>query len=442
MKRLRLFFMSLIALSIILSGVTAFAAEPVKKAAVIHLDQTIESGLQSYVERALKDAEASGADAAILVINTFGGTVDAAEGIGLAIRNSPLRTIAFVEGKAISAGSYIALNADEIYMQPGSSIGAAAVVTVGGERVTDSKIIAAWVGMMRGAAEINGRNEKIAEGMVDDSKVVELPEIGRTFGRGELISLSAEQAIDVGYAEGIVESVDELLKQIGAEDSEWIDQTPAEKLARFLTNPAVTTILFIIGIAGILIELLLPGYGVPGIIGIAAFGLYFFGNYVAGFAGIEHLVLFLAGVVLLLLELFVPSFGILGFLGIAALLGGVVLAAYDTGDTWTSLAVALFVSAIIVAIVVKIFGYRGVWNKFILKDSMKTEEGYVSHDERKDLIGQIGRAITPLRPSGTVQIHDQRVDVVTNGEFIAAGTMVQVVEIEGIRIVVKEAPAQ
>lgn len=449
MKRNRWLLLCFIAVSVLLTSTAAFAAAPqdenaspsAGKTAVIRIDRTIESGLQRYLERALAEAEAIGAETAVLVINTFGGRVDAADGIGKAIASSSLRTIAYVEGNAISAGSYIALSADEIYMNRIATIGAAAVVYSTGEPVTDPKTIAAWSGMMKAAAEMNGRNPEIAVGMVDASKVVEMPEIGATSKAGELISLTAQEAVSVGYAEGIADSLGELLAAIGAEGAEPIEPTPAEQLARFLTNPAVQTILLILGIAGVLIELLVPGMGVPGIVGIAGFSLYFLGNFVAGFAGMEHIALFVAGVVLLVLELFIPSFGILGGLGVLALLSGVVLAAYDTGDAWKSLGIAALVAAVIIALVVKYFKHRGVWNKFIHSEAMTTEEGYVSHDERRELIGRVGRALTPLRPSGTVLLGDERIDVVTEGEFLPAGTKVRVTQIEGMRVVVRKVPA-
>ncbi|HZG77101.1 MAG TPA: nodulation protein NfeD, partial [Paenibacillus sp.] len=176
--------------------------------AVIRVDRTIETGLQRFLERALDEAEASGAETVVLAIDTLGGRVDAASEIGEAVRSSPLRTIAYVEGKAISAGSYIALNADEIYMQDGATIGSAAVVDGSGTRVTDSKIVSFWVGQMVAAAERNGRNPDIARGMVDDTAKVELPGLGRTTEPGELIALSAKEAVAVGYAEGIEPSLD------------------------------------------------------------------------------------------------------------------------------------------------------------------------------------------------------------------------------------------
>ncbi|WP_309123043.1 NfeD family protein [Paenibacillus sp.] len=429
--------------SIALASIGASASEAPSGAAagdvaVIRVDRTIETGLQRFLERALGEAEASGAETAVLVINTFGGRVDAATEIGEAIRSTPLRTIAYVEGKAISAGSYIALNADEIYMEETSTIGAAAVVDGSGNRVRDSKIVSVWVKQMVAAAERNGRNPAIAEGMVDDSAKVDMPEIGQVSEPGELITLTAQEAVAVGYAEGLATSFDEFLSTIGSTSQQTIEPTLAEQAARFLTHPATTTVLFILGIAGLVIELLVPGFGVPGIVGIVAFGLYFLGNYVAGFAGVEHLAMFVVGVLLLALELFIPSFGILGVMGIAALIAGVVLAAYDTGDALTSLGIATLFAAVIVAVFVRYFKHRGIWNKFILRDALKTEEGYVSHATRSDLTGKVGKAVTPLRPSGTAVFDDERVDVVTDGAFVAAGASVVVVLVDGGRIVVRE----
>lgn len=419
----------------------AHNAEPATATAVVRLDEMIGPALQSYLKRALNEAVESGAESAVIVVNTFGGTLDAAVGIGETIQNSPLRTVAYVEGKAISAGTYIALSADEIYMQKGAAIGSAAIVDAAGERVRDSKTVSAWVEMMRGAAERNGRNPDIAEGMVDDTVRVEMPEIGRTSEPGDLIALTAADALAVGYAEGVVESLQELLEVLGAEDAQMYEPKLAEQAARFLTHPAVQTVLLVVGIAGILIELIAPGTHVPGIIGAAAFGFYFIGNYVAGFAGVEHMVMFVVGLLLMFLELFTPTFGILGVLGIISLIAGVVLAAQDKGDAARSLGIAFLLAIVVVAIAARYFKHRGIWNKFILKEALHTEEGYVSHHSRTELVGKRGKAVTPLRPSGTALIDDRRVDVVTEGEYIPKDTEVVVVQVDGGRVVVRQTEA-
>jgi membrane-bound serine protease (ClpP class) len=414
------------------------AGEPVY---VVPIHRTIETGLLQFLKRAFKEAEYANARHIILDMNTPGGRIDAAEDIGELVRASKVPTIAFIHGKASSAGSYIALNAGRIAMEPGSTIGAAAVVDLSGKEIENPKIISHWTGLMKAAAENRKRNPDIAAGMVDKNIVVELPALGRTKGRGEILTLTADEALKVGYAEAITPSLNDVIAFIGAQDARIVHFTPspAEKMARFLTDPVVMTLLLIIGVAGLAIELFIPGFGVPGVLGLLGFGLYFFGQYAAGFAGVEDIALFILGAALLAVEIFVPGFGLFGIAGIVCLACGIVLAAYDTQQAFISLGIALLVAVVIVAVAAKYFGRRGLWNRFILRDEQKTEDGYVSVPSRSALIGRTGRALTPLRPSGTAQFGDERVDVVTQGEYISPGTAVTVIQAEGARIVVRKA---
>lgn len=408
---------------------------------VIPIEQTIETGLERFLSRAFDEAERHQASRIILRINTLGGSVDAALGIGERIRTSDVPTIAYIEGKALSAGSYIALNADQIVMGVGSTIGAAAVVDLAGNRIEDSKIVSSWVSAMTAAAKLNGRNPEYAAGMVDDQRTVHVAEIDRTFGPGELISFDHDDAVKAGYAEAVARNLDEVVRWTGIERPEVVEVEPtaAEKLARFLTNPYVMTLLLLVGLGGIVFELFAPGFGVPGIVGLISIGLYFFGNYVAGFAGVEHIILFVAGVGLLIAELFVPSFGILGIAGFVSLGAGIVLAAYDYRDAMAALGIALLGCVLVLIVVFVWFRRRGVWNRFVLRDEFKTEAGYVSAPVRRQLVGKRGEALTPLRPSGTALIEGERVDVVTSGEFIPAGEAIEVIQVEGVRVVVRKA---
>lgn len=408
---------------------------------VIPVKQTVESGLQSFLERAYKEAEEAKAEHVILVINTLGGKVVNAESIGHFIRESKIPTTAFVEGKAVSAGTYIALNADNIVMQPGSTIGAAAVVDGSGRLLEDPKTISFWTSEMSESAGLQGRDKNIAAAMVDINVSLDLKDkIGRDKQKGEILSLTASEAEKVGYSEHTAASVDEVVKWLGLEDRTQIEVTPslAEQTARWLVNPVVMTVLLILGIAGVIIEMLIPGFGVPGIVGILSFGLYFFGHYVAGFAGMESVVLFVIGIALLIIEIFVPSFGILGILGSAALVAGVVTAASDPMTAFISIVIALVAAIILISIYVRMNRTKGIWNKFILRDKLTTEQGYLSADVKDSLLGLEGTTITPLRPAGTVQIGDNRVDVVTSGEFVDANRKVKVVKAEGTWVVVKE----
>ncbi len=446
--RLKVWLMGLLAvLMLIPAGITAAggakaAGETQNGAKLVYYipaERTIESGLQRFLQRAYKDAEEHQASYIILDVNTLGGRVDAALEIGELIKNSKVPTAAFVRGKAFSAGSYIALNAKHIYMEPGSTIGAAAVVDGTGEELdTNAKTVAAWSSAMRSAAEQNGRNPAIAEGMVNKNRTLAVPELNKEFRQGELISLTSEEALKVGYAEGISGSREEVLKALGLEGAqvEVFNPSTSENLARFLLHPVVTTVLFILGLAGIAIELFVPGFGIPGFIGAASFVLYFFGQYVAGFAGVEDVVLFIIGIILLVIEIFVPGFGIWAIIGIICLMSGVIMAAYDSSDAALSLGIGFILAMVLAGFVIYAFRKRGIWNKFILKDELKTELGYVSQPVKEYLLGQTGKALTPLRPAGTAVFDGERVDVVTAGEFIQQGQPVTVVLVEGGRIVV------
>ncbi|MCJ8011423.1 ATP-dependent Clp protease proteolytic subunit [Paenibacillus sp. KQZ6P-2] len=406
---------------------------------VIPVDQKIETGLEKFMERGFKEAEKMNAGLIVLEINTPGGLVNTAQDIGKMIRESNITTVAYIRGNAASAGSYIALNADKIAMSPGSMIGAAAMVDSTGKRVDDPKLVAAWKSEMTAAAESSGRNGEIAAGMADINAVVDMPEIGEKKEKGEIIALSSEQALKVGYADTIASTPEEVVSWMGYSPGDMflVQHTGAEKLASFLTNPVVMTILLFLGIAGIVIELIVPGFGVPGIVGVAAFVLYFFGNYVAGFAGKETWLLFIVGLILMILEMFIPSFGILGVLGAISLVAGVVRAAYDTSHAMLSLGIAFAAAAVVVIVVAIIFKERGIWNRFILSESLTKEQGYVPTASKEVLLGREGVSVTPLRPAGTAVIGQERIDVVTDGEFIARDTAIVVVRVEGARVVVK-----
>lgn len=407
---------------------------------VIPVKMTVERGLASFLDRALTEAEEAGAALAVLEIDTPGGSLESAERIGERIRSAKVPTMAFVKGKAASAGAYIALNTDRLYMSPGSTIGAAMVVNAAGEAVESPKIVSFWSKQMSAAAEMNGRDGQIAVGMVDPNAVVEIKGLNRTKPKGEIISLSADEALKAGYAEGQAETAEQAIAAEGLAGLTIIHEKPslAERISQTLTSPAIMTLLLIVGIAGVLIELIVPGFGVPGILGLLSFGLYFFGQQVAGFAGRESIVLFVAGVVFIVMEMFVPSFGILGLLGGAGIVSGVVTAAYDTGNAFESLGYALLIALALVVFVAYVFRRRGIWNRFILQDRLTAEQGFVpSGDDRELLVGSGGVTLSPLRPSGVAEIEGRRVDVISSGQFLNVGQQIEVVSVDGTRILVK-----
>lgn len=406
-----------------------------EKVLIVPIEETVEKGLYAFLSRAVQTAEEENASAIIFEINTPGGAVDAAGQIGRLLTSTNVKTISFVNKQALSAGAYIALNTDEIYMVPGSTMGSAAIIDQQGN-TAGKKAESYWFAAMQSAASQTDRDPVYALAMADES--VDLPDFGAP--KGKLLTLTAEQAKEVGYSEGTVDSRAELLKVLGFEgaDIQTIDESFAEKVARFITHPVVIPILLSIGSLGLVLELYSPGFGIPGLMGLSALLLFFYGHMVAGLAGYETLILFVIGIGLIIAEFFLPG-GIAGIAGIAAVLGSLFLAADNAAHMGMSILIAMGVSILASILMIKVFGKKmKFFKKIILTDSTNTEKGYISNKSRLELIGLGGYALTALRPSGTVVIGDERIDVVSEGGFILKGAKIKVVKAEGSRIVVRE----
>lgn len=408
-------------------------AQSFQKAYWIPVDKGIEQGLESFLRRAFTEAEQNQADLVILHINTPGGEVEAAQAIGQMIRQLPMHTIAYIDNQAFSAGTYIALNANEIAMTPGSSMGAATPIDLAGN-AADIKFISGWAQQMEGAAKLNNRNPAVARAMVEMDR--DFPGLKP---KGTVLSLDALRAQELGYADRVVANKDELLGQLGvkAESLTTIEPTVGERVARWVTSPVVMSLLLIVGLGGIVVELFAPGFGVAGTISLVSFGLYFFGHYVAGFANWLHIALFLVGILLMILEIFLPG-GIVGAIGFVSIVTGLVMAAYDTQQGLASLGIAALITAIVAFLLVKRYGFKGFVGKFILGDVQRKEEGYVAPKDQRELLGKEGQALTPLRPAGVVKVDGKRIDAVSAGGFITAGTPIVVVQVEGTRVAVSE----
>ena len=411
------------------------SAENPEKVYVIPIQKEVERGLHAFLERAIEDAENNDADLIIFDIDTPGGLVDAAGDIGQLLDGIDTKTIAFVNNHALSAGAFISLHADEIYMVPNGQMGAAAVIDQAGN-AADKKAQSYWLSAMKSAAESNGRDPQYALAMADESVVIK--ELG--IEKGELLTLGSKEAKKIGYSEGTVKNLDELYDTLGVEKSSVriVEETFAEKLARFITNPVVVPILLSLASIGLIVELYSPGFGIAGSIGLISLVLFFYGHLVAGLAGYETILLFVIGIILIVAEFFLPG-GIAGGLGIGAILASIMLAGGDVVQMGVSLLIALLIAVATVIIFVKVFGKKmKFFNKIILKDSTSTESGYVSNANRLDLIGREGVTKTPLRPAGTVIVDDERIDAVSEGGFIKANEKVKIVKVEGSRIVVRD----
>src|SRR5690625_5131625 len=176
---------------------------------VIPVEKEVERGLEAFLTRSTNEAIEAGADHIIFEIDTPGGRVDSAGQIGKLLQSLDIPTTSFIVNEALSAGSYIALNSDTIYMRPNATMGASGVITSDGN-AADEKAQSAWIAAMKSAAESNGRDPLYAIAMAD--KTIDLPELGAP--EGEFLTLSPNDAVEVDYAEGVVKNRDELLDEL------------------------------------------------------------------------------------------------------------------------------------------------------------------------------------------------------------------------------------
>ena len=430
-KPIRIIYLLLIIFALLLQVTPAFAGGG---SYVIDISGDIDGSQQLFVERAVKEAISANASAVIFNIDTFGGYIDNAIAIKDTIIRCPLPTYTFVDSKAISAGALLALAGEQLIMAPASTMGAAEPRNFG-ERA-DEKVLSMWTAELSATAETRGRDAKIAAAMAD----IDIS-IDNLTPSGKLLTLSAEQSLSHGVADVILSDIAAITEHYDLDDvAATLEPNFKEKMGNWLTNGIVSTILLILGIAGIVIEIFTAGsFGLFGIVGVCSFVLYFMGNVWSGTMTAAAIWLLIGGLVLLIIELFViPGFGVTGGLGILAMLASLIIAAPNPASALWNLLIALVLSTLIIFFTIKNRKTRNVWRKLILFNRSSTEEGYVAPDPGlRQYIGIHGKAITVLRPAGTAELLGRRVDVVTDGEYIPADSEIEVILVEGLRVVVK-----
>ncbi len=401
--------------------------------AMIHIKGVIDAGMENYIDNALEEAVKKGSAAVILELDTPGGYLETAYSIVKLLDDFPGYVYAYIRPQALSAGAYLALAADEIYMAPEGMMGAAEPRYLGGGEV-DEKILSAWEAKMRAVASRRGRDPQIAAAMVRKEIIID----GVVDG-GVLLTLTGDEALTLGYSEGTVENRAALLGRLGISQLQLVhfNTRLIDRVIGWTTNPIVATLLLIAGITCLVIELFTPGFGVFGLTSILAFTLYFGGHYVAGLAHYWVLLLFGLGVVLLIIEAIIPGFGIIGITGILSIIASIVLTAKTIEAGLIMVVAALLLSALIAFLAYRFFERRGMLRHIFLVEAARTELGYVSASDHRELLGLEGVTLSALRPAGAARIAGRRVDVISEGAFIPAGVPVKVILVEGARVVVR-----
>ena len=445
MKRTRRLGLWIICL---LMGLTLFIVPTVQAASnssggathIIPIEGTIDNGNAMFIERAYREAIDAGAAVIIFEIDTLGGFLVSAVEIRNVILHSQVPTYTFVNTRGISAGALIAMAGEYLIMASGATMGAAEPQTFDGERA-DEKAMSYWVAELRSVAEATGRDPQVAAAMADVNIVVEGINEGDDpiSRRGNMLTLTPQVALDLGMADYIFDTRREIMNHFNLPYQVIVhERTAQDRMIGFLANPVISGLLLLIGIAGLAIEIFTAGsFGIFGVAGILGFALFFMGSFMAGHVTAGALLLFGAGVLLIALEIFVlPGFGVAGIGGILAIFASIILAAPSVSQGIITLTIAVVGSIVLVIISFKNRRTRKIWSKLQLHH---TEAGYTSFEGRFDgYQGKQGTAITVLRPAGTAEIDGNRVDVVTSGEFLEPETPIEVILVEGAKIVVRE----
>jgi membrane-bound serine protease (ClpP class) len=435
------------------------------------------------IRRGVKEAMAAEADCLILDMETNGGRVDITEEIFDIIGKFKGETVTYVNKDAYSAGAFIAVATEKIYMAPQSVIGAAAPIMMsptGGVSEMPStmevKMNSAIRAKIRTQAEKNGYAVDVVEAMVDKTKKLERD--GKIIcEEGDILTLTNLEA-EAKYGEattrllssGTVESIDALIIELGYDGAQRVDVAPlgVEELGTWIN--AISPILLLIGIIGLYIEFKTAGFGVFGAVGIAALVLYFFGGYVSGLAGIEWVGIFLVGVALVAVELFLlPGTIFIGLIGVvcmfvALIMGmtdlypnmpwfpagegkgnsmpqieGIHFALPDFSRPIRDLLIAFALSVPIIWALAKYLPQTAFFAAFTSSAASGVESVAAVAAELESRLGQAGTSTTPLNPGGKVMFGDALCNVITQGEMIAAGTPVKVIGHRGSDLLVIEA---
>lgn len=419
-----------------------------KKVLTFKIDDNIDPRMNRRVKLALEEAEKQNVDLVVIEMDTYGGAVNDADDIRTMILEYEKPIHVWINKDAASAGALISIACDSIYMAPGGSIGAATVVMGDTGDAAPDKYQSYMRSMMRSTAEAKGRDPKIAEAMVDEDLEIE----GVT-EKGTVITFSVSEAIENGFCEGEVESVEEVIKLQGFEDYEvsTFKISNVEAIISFFLHPAVSGFLILVIFAGIYFELQTPGVGFPLVAAIVAIILYFIPYYLNGLAENWEIAVFIIGCILLLVEIFViPGFGVAGILGIICVLTGLTLGmipnqAFDftfvpAGELFVALLTVILAAIAAMALIFSLAPKVNQWRAFssiALATTLDKSAGYTASVYQDSLLGREGVAQTRLMPSGKVLIEEEIYDAHSRGEFIDQGEKIKVISTEGTSLKVK-----
>ena len=461
-----------------------------KRCLVIDIEGDIFRQFYYYLNNRLNMAESIGADLIVLRLTSPGGDMEMSLELAKRLREITwAKVVVAIPREAISGGAIISLGADRIYMVKGALIGDAGAIKLGvrGFELAEPKIVSYLTAELSELAKSSGRPPAIAQAMADKDQIVlevidkqtgekaylreeEVEKAPQNYdiqgpipeaGQNRFLTLGADKAFEYGLAEGVFASEDEIMQQLLVDEFQytrinWVDRTVV-----ILNTPWLTGLLLIVGLIGLYMELIAPGLSVAGLTSVLCFGIFFWSHALGGTSGWLEVLLFGLAVFCLICELFiVPGFGVFGITGLVLLVVSLVMASQDfvvpqTESDWRSLQtnVTMVLGAILGVLVlffVQILLLDRIpgFSKFQLvapEDSVDqpaenkiTSLTAASGNSPLPSLGAQGIADSDLRPSGKVFVEHQLLDVVTEGDYVEAGSSIEIIKIEGNTIIVRK----
>jgi membrane-bound serine protease (ClpP class) len=419
------------------------------KVMVMEIRSEIDPRMARYTDLALDHAEKINADYVIVDMDTYGGVLTDAKEIVDRIMGFKKPIWVFINSDAASAGALISISCDSIYMAPGASIGAATVVEGGSGQAAPDKYQSYMRSIMRATAEENGRDPRIAEGMVDEKIVIDSIKQA-----GKVITFTTSEAIEHGYCEAKVKSIEEILARnhVTHYQIETFHLGIVDRIVAVFLNPFISGILILVILGGLYFELQTPGAVFPILASLAALILYLVPYYLNGLAAYWEIIALMVGIVLLIAEVFIlPGFGVAGVAGITLTVGSLILIMLNNdyfnfdfvplGDI--AVATLATVGGLTGGALLLFFGGARLtdtkaFRRIALTDTQEVTEGYSVGIAENASIGKKGVSHTVLRPSGKVVIEGQVLDASTRGDFIEKGEAIEVIAVEGSTLKVKK----
>lgn len=401
---------------------------------MIDINEEFSNTMVSFVERSLKNAEKDQADYFLVVLNASSDYDKFAEKVSELLLASKVPTICYVSGRAFDGAALAVFSCDTVIMAPGSDFGTE--YNSEGSKVFDSYDREYWLQVFQDTLEQAGRTVDTTPDHLANSNLY-----SGTFSDMGEVNIYASTALKMGLADYEATSVQVILNDYGLSDGVIIQEEKnfIEICTDVLSSPLIATILLAIGLGALVAEIVFSGYGITGLTGFVCLVLYLFGGYKSGNA--EGYVAFwlLASFILLMIEFCLsPGNGVCGGFGAIGFCTSIMFIANNAQVAFIQMLIVFIVVVILIMVNSKEEKNKNIFRKLVLRDKTTTEEGYLSQPINiRDYLGQEGVALTALRPAGAVKIGAERVDVVTEGDFIAAGDRVKVIKVDGSSVIVR-----